>query len=367
MLQENNSAIAKALAQLPDPYLDGNLLMTGGLRSVDIRAGKLEVQLTLGYPADGIRGSLIADIERALQALHPDLQPRVQLSWEIPARPKAAGFEQFAGISNIVAVASAKGGVGKSTIAANLALALVLEGARVGILDADIYGPSLGTILGIGPDVRPDVRGSEQPSFVPIEAHGLVVMSMSFLTTERTPMVWRGPMVSGALQQLLRQTLWGELDYLLVDMPPGTGDIQLTLCQRAPLTGAIIVTTPQRIAVTDARKGIEMFRKVDVPVLGVIENMSHYVCPECGHGSHLFGAGGGASMAADYGVPMLGEIPLDASIGAHIERGSPSVVVEPDGDIAALYRDAARYAAAVLAAPAGVSAGPGPVIRIDED
>ncbi len=252
-------------------------------------------------------------------------------------------------------MASGKGGVGKSTTAVNLALALDREGARVGLLDADIYGPSQGMMLGVAEGRRPEVK--DEKYFVPIKAHGIQAMSMSFLITEKTPMVWRGPMVSGALQQLLGQTLWDDLDYLIVDMPPGTGDIQLTLSQRVPVAGAVIVTTPQDIALIDARKGIEMFRKVDIPVLGVVENMSAFRCPECGHESPIFGAAGGGRIAEECAVPLLARLPLTMAIREQADGGMPTVAKDPDGEIAGLYRDAARHMTAELWRLTGSAAG----------
>ena len=248
-------------------------------------------------------------------------------------------------VKSIIAVASGKGGVGKSTTSVNLALSLAQEGASVGLLDADIYGPSQQLMLGIEDGRRPMQAGQ---MLIPIEAYGVKTMSMGYLVTEKTPMVWRGPMASGALQQMLTQTQWGDLDYLIIDMPPGTGDIQLTLSQQVPVAGAVIVTTPQDIALLDAQKGIEMFRKVEVPVLGVIENMAIHICSECGHKEHIFGEGGGDRIAADYGVPMLGALPLSLSIREQADNGKPTVVAEPESEIAGLYRDIARKMVAQL-------------------
>ena len=249
-------------------------------------------------------------------------------------------------VKYIVAIASGKGGVGKSTVSANLAVATAQLGYQVGLLDADIYGPSQARLLGIADGVMPDVI--EEKIFIPIAAHGISAMSMAFLTREKTPMVWRGPMASSALSQLLEKTLWGDIDLLLVDMPPGTGDIQLTLSQRATLSGAVIVTTPQDIALLDARKGIEMFQKVEVPVLGLIENMAAHVCTECGYVEPLFGEAGGEQLAARYEVPLLGQIPLDKAIREHSDAGQPVVLAEPDGPIAEIYRNAATQLMAVL-------------------
>ena len=251
-----------------------------------------------------------------------------------------------AGVKKIIAVASGKGGVGKSTTAVNLALALLAEGHKVGVLDADIYGPSLPTMLGVPDDRRPEVIDGKR--FAPIEAHGLQTLSMGNLTTDDTPMVWRGPMASSALQQIIGQTLWHDLDILIVDMPPGTGDIQLTLSQRVPLDGAIIVTTPQDIALMDAVKGVEMFNKVRVPVLGIVENMAMHICSECGHKEHIFGTGGGEMMAEKYQVDVLGSLPLDIRIRQDLDDGIPTLIKAPDGEVAALYRDIAKKAVAKI-------------------
>jgi ATP-binding protein involved in chromosome partitioning len=323
------------IEQFPDPYLDvpwqdlGARVLTSGSR----------VAVTLGYPAAGMRQRLAAQLAGFLGVEQVDLDLGFRA-------PEGRGPGR---IKHVVAVASGKGGVGKSTTAVNLALALDREGARVGLLDADIYGPSQGMMLGVSEGRRPEVQEVKgEKYFVPIKAHGLQAMSMSFLVTEKTPMVWRGPMVSGALQQLLGQTLWDELDYLIVDMPPGTGDIQLTLSQRVPVAGAVIVTTPQDIALIDARKGIEMFRKVDIPVLGIVENMSTFRCPECGHEAEIFGAGGGERIAAEFATPLLGRLPLTMEIREQADGGTPTVARDPDGPIAGLYRDAARHLAAEL-------------------
>jgi ATP-binding protein involved in chromosome partitioning len=250
--------------------------------------------------------------------------------------------QSIPGVKNIIAVASGKGGVGKSTTAVNLALALAADGAHVGILDADIYGPSQPHMLGIGQQ-RPKIVGEQgQQKMVPIQAHGIQSISMGYLVTEETPMLWRGPMATGALQQLLMQTAWDNLDYLVIDMPPGTGDIQITLAQKVPVTGAVIVTTPQDIALLDAKKGIEMFRKVNVPVLGVVENMATHVCSNCGHEEHIFGEGGGERIARTYQTQLLGSLPLDLSICAQVDIGKPSVAADPESAISQRYRDIAR-------------------------
>jgi len=260
-------------------------------------------------------------------------------------------------IKHIIAVASGKGGVGKSTTAVNLALALRARGGRVGLLDADIYGPSQQLMLGVAEGVRPEQQDGQY--LLPIEVHGLRTMSMGYLVTERTPMVWRGPMAAGALAQMLEQTLWGELDYLVIDMPPGTGDIQLTLSQKTSVAGAIIVTTPQDIALMDAQKGIEMFRKVDVPILGVVENMAVHICSKCGHREHIFGEQGGERIAREYGVPLLGSLPLALSIREQTDAGRPPVIADPGSGITAIYLEMAAAVEATLAA-----AGNGDAVRL---
>jgi ATP-binding protein involved in chromosome partitioning len=268
-------------------------------------------------------------------------------------------------IKHIIAVASGKGGVGKSTTAVNLALALKARGAAVGLLDADIYGPSQQLMLGVAENVRPEQQGGQY--LLPVEALGLKTMSMGYLVTERTPMVWRGPMAGGALAQMLEQTLWGPLDYLVIDMPPGTGDVQLTLSQKASVSGAVIVTTPQDIALLDARKGIEMFRKVDVPILGIVENMAMHVCSNCGHIDHLFGDAGGERIASDYGVPLLGSLPLQRSIREQTDAGNPTVLADPSSPAAAAYLDIADRVAATLAASGDGMVKQFPEIRISDD
>ncbi len=324
----------------PDPWLG---VPWGELGARVLSSGN-QVSVTLGYPAAGATGEYARALAEFLGVEAVDLDLHF-------SPPPGRGIPQ---VRHIIAVASAKGGVGKSTTAVNLALALSAEGAKVGLLDADIYGPSQGMMLGVAEGRRPETKDGR--TFQPIRAHGIQAMSMSFLVTESTPMVWRGPMVSGALQQLLGQTGWRDLDYLIVDMPPGTGDIQLTLSQQVPVSGAVIVTTPQDIALLDARKGIEMFRKVDIPVLGVIENMSTFVCPQCGAQSHPFGSGGGERIAGECGVPLLAALPLDMEIRRQADGGTPTVVAEPDGSLAATYRRAARHMAARLWA-SGSAAG----------
>ncbi|MBL4585269.1 MAG: iron-sulfur cluster carrier protein ApbC [Pseudomonadales bacterium] len=335
-----------ALLSWKDPYLNKNLQDTGALKSITLDEGTLNIGLRLGYPAAGIRETIIAELEQLIRAQTSIEKIDIQLDWKIASHQTETQQKPQAKIRNIIAVASGKGGVGKSTTAVNLALALTKEGAKVGLLDADIYGPSQGMMLGVPDEARPDVEGGK--FFTPMVVHGMQTMSMGYLTDANAPMVMRGPMISSAFLQLLDQTLWNDLDYLIVDMPPGTGDIQLTLAQKAPVTGAVIVTTPQNIATLDAKKGIEMFRKVDIPVLGIVENMAVHICGNCGAQEHLFGSGGAQEVAEAYGVPVLGSLPLDPSIRELTDSGNPSVLSEPDGAPALLYRDLARRMAALL-------------------
>lgn len=339
--------IEAALQQWADPYLGCDLLTAGCLRHIEVKDNVATIKIVLGYPAAGWRHELATTLQTLLHAAIPELAAVVvDVSWQVLAHEVSARAAPMRRVSNLIAVASGKGGVGKSTTAVNLALALAAEGARVGLLDADIYGPSLPVMMGIPADARPETR--DQKYIVPMQAHGIQLISMGVLVTKDTPMVWRGPMASGALQQLLNLSLWDELDYLVVDMPPGTGDIQLTLSQSAPLTAAVIVTTPQDIALLDAQKGIEAFRKIHIPILGVIENMSLHVCSQCGHMEHIFGEGGGERIARDYQTRLLGSLPLDKRIREQAGAGTPTVIAEPEGKLAASYREIARSMAAQL-------------------
>ncbi len=351
--------IAITLGQLHDTA-SGKIL---DQLEADIEVGfdddTLFVDIVLGYPCSGAYAhwedrvrSVCTPFLSAGALAGAELQ--FELFSEIPATSAKATSGPLAKVKNLIAVASGKGGVGKSTTAVNLALALAAEGARTGLLDADIYGPSLPTMLGTQ-GLRPQVK--QQKWFVPVPALGLKTMSLGYLTTEQTPAVWRGPMASGALNQILTQTLWAEedelLDYLIIDMPPGTGDIQLTLAQKVTLAGAVIVTTPQDLALVDAIKGVEMFQKVSVPALGIVENMALHTCSNCGHQEAIFGSGGGAEIAERYGVNLLGQLPLAASIRAQTDRGKPTVTAEPESDIAQNYREMARKVAAAVWLNAG--------------
>lgn len=365
MPQIDQAQIEQAIATYQDENLKTDYVTANAVEAVEIQADLIRVKLDLGYPAAGIKAEIENALMERIKPLAGERSVEVVVGWEVKAQSVQKNLSSLAGVKNIIAVASGKGGVGKSTTASNLALALSAEGAQVGILDADIYGPSQAVMLGIDPDRRPEVKDGDR--WIPLTAHGIQAMSMGFLVGPNTPMVWRGPMASGALQQLLDQTLWQDLDYLIVDMPPGTGDIQLTLAQKVPVTGALIVTTPQDIALIDARKGIEMFREVEIPVLGVVENMSVHVCSQCGHAENLFGSGGGEMIAKDYDTELLGSLPLTMSIREQADGGTPSVVAEPDGKVAHIYRQVARRLAGVLAGKAKDDKGGLPNISIQDD
>ncbi|AYF85735.1 MULTISPECIES: iron-sulfur cluster carrier protein ApbC [unclassified Pseudomonas] len=343
----SRAQVEATLRQFTDPHLDQDPVSAGCLREVDIQGGNVRVRLELGYAAGLFKSGWAQMLKMALENLAGVDRAEVQVDCVIEAHKAQEQVPALANVKNIIAVASGKGGVGKSTTAANLALALAREGARVGILDADIYGPSQGIMFGIPEGTRPKVR--DQKFFVPVEAHGVQVMSMAFLTDDNTPVVWRGPMVSGALIQLITQTAWEDLDYLVVDMPPGTGDIQLTLAQKVPVAGAVIVTTPQDLALLDAKKGVEMFRKVNIPVLGVVENMAVHICSNCGHAEHLFGEGGGEKLAAQYGVDLLASLPLSMAIRMQSDGGKPTTIADPESQIAMIYQQAARCVGARIA------------------
>lgn len=339
-------AVQGVLKSLIDPNTNVDFVTAKNIKNLKVEDGDISLDIVLGYPAksqfDAIRKAAI----NSLRNLPGVKNVSVNVTSQIVAHAVQRGVKLLPGVKNIIAVASGKGGVGKSTTAVNLALALAAEGAQVGILDADIYGPSQPMMLGI--TGRPD--SLEENTIEPMEGHGLQASSIGFLIDDDAPMVWRGPMVTSALEQLLRQTRWRDLDYLVVDMPPGTGDIQLTLSQKVPVTGSVIVTTPQDIALLDARKGLKMFEKVGVPIVGIIENMSTYVCPSCGHEEHVFGTGGGEKMCKDYGVEFLGALPLNLSIREQADAGRPTVIADPDGTISAIYKNIARRVAIRVAA-----------------
>lgn len=343
--QLTRAQITTALSVVIDPHTE-QPLAAPQLKSFQQQDQALMVVLELGYPAQQYADVMVQRVRQALSEIFAG-QVLVDVVWHVQRQPVAGKAQAIAEVKNIIAVASGKGGVGKSTTAVNLALAMMREGARVGLLDADIYGPSQGMMLGIADGTKPEVF--EGKWMQPIEAYGLQVMSMAFLTTEKTPVAWRGPMASGALQQLLTQTQWDQLDYLVVDMPPGTGDIQLTLAQNVPATGSVIVTTPQNIALLDAQRGIEMFQKVRIPVLGVIENMATHICGACGHEESIFGAGGGERLSEEYQVQVLASLPLNRQIREQTDNGAPTVVSDPDSVIAQHYQLAARKLMASIA------------------
>ena len=340
----SESQVQDALKQLVDPNTGKDFVSAKAVRNIRIDGDNLSLDIVLGYPAKSVMSDIQSLVEHGLKSLPGIGNVQVNVSSKIVSHSVQRGVQLLSGVKNIIAVASGKGGVGKSTTAVNLALALAAEGATVGILDADIYGPSQPQMLGISD--RPESLDGK--SMEPLESHGIQAMSIGFLVDVDTPMVWRGPMVTGALEQLLRETNWRDLDYLVIDLPPGTGDIQLTLSQKIPVTGAIIVTTPQDIALLDARKGLKMFEKVGIPILGIVENMSTHICSNCGHEEHIFGAGGAEKMCKDYNVDLLGALPLDIRIREQTDGGAPTVIAEPDSQIAATYKQIARTTAIKL-------------------
>jgi len=363
MAEITREQVETALKAYVDPYLEKDLVSAHAVKDIQVDGGKVTVQVELGFPNAGYRGQLAADVEAQINGIDGVEAVAVEVNTKVTSHAVQKGLKPIKGIKNIIAVASGKGGVGKSTTAVNLALALTAEGAKVGILDADIYGPSQPRMLGV--HAKPE--SPDGKSLNPIVSHGLEAMSIGFLIDEETPMIWRGPMVTQALEQLLNDTNWSDLDYLVVDLPPGTGDTQLTLAQKVPVSGAVIVTTPQDIALLDARKGLKMFQKVEVPVLGVIENMSIHICSNCGHEEHIFGEGGGKRMAEQYGATLLGELPLDIRIREEADSGKPTVVVEPDSRISEIYREIARRVAAKLSIQAKDYAAKFPSIVIQNN
>jgi ATP-binding protein involved in chromosome partitioning len=354
--------LLQALQTVVDPNTGTDFVSTKALKNLQVSGGDVAFDVELGYPAK----SQIPALRRALIAAAKGVagveNVSANVTQKIVAHAAQRGVALLPQVKNIIAVASGKGGVGKSTTAVNLALALAAEGASVGLLDADIYGPSQPMMMGIeGRPSRPTARPWSRWS------HGVQVMSIGFLVDKDQAMIWRGPMATQALEQLLRQTNWKDLDYLIVDMPPGTGDIQLTLSQRVPMTGAVIVTTPQDIALLDARKGIKMFEKVGVPILGIVENMAVHVCSQCGHVEHIFGAEGGKKMAAEYSMDYLGALPLDIQIRLQADSGKPTVVADPDGEVAGIYKTVARQVAIKIAAKAKDFSSKFPAIKISKD
>jgi ATP-binding protein involved in chromosome partitioning len=337
--------IKTLLSAVIDPNTNKDFISSKSIKNIQVQAGVVSLDVELAYPAKSQFAFIAGLIEKSLGGLSGIERVEVKVSSKIVAHAVQRGIKLMPSVKNIIAVASGKGGVGKSTTAVNLALALAAEGASVGLLDADIYGPSQPMMMGIAG--RPE--SADGKTMEPLENYGVQVSSIGFMIDPDSPMVWRGPMVTQALQQLLELTNWRDLDYLIVDMPPGTGDIQLTLSQKVPVTGAVIVTTPQDIALLDARKGLKMFEKVGIPILGIVENMSTHVCSNCGHTEAIFGAGGGEKMCAEYGVDFLGGLPLTMAIREQADSGKPTVVADPDGQIAAIYKEIARRVAIKVA------------------
>ncbi|HUR90292.1 MAG TPA: iron-sulfur cluster carrier protein ApbC [Ramlibacter sp.] len=352
-----------ALAAVTDPNTGKDFVSTRQVRNINIDGGAVSFDVELGYPAKSQAGALRSSLIAAAKSVPGVENVSVNIATKVIAHSVQRGVQLMPNVKNIIAVASGKGGVGKSTTAVNLALALAAEGAQVGLLDADIYGPSQPMMMGI--DQRPE--SDDGQTMEPLENYGVQVMSIGFLVNPDEAMIWRGPMATQALEQLLRQTNWRELDYLIVDLPPGTGDIQLTLSQRVPMTGAVIVTTPQDIALLDARKAIKMFEKVGVPILGVVENMAVHVCSNCGHAEHIFGEGGGQKLAQQYGADYLGALPLDIKIRLQADSGKPTVVSEPDSEAAKIYMAVARQVAVGIAQKAKDFSAKFPTIKVSKE
>lgn len=352
-----------ALKAVADPNTGKNFVATRSLKNLQISDGDVSFDLELGYPAKSQHAAMRKALVAAAKMAPGVSNVSVNITTKVISHAVQRGVQLMPNVKNIIAVASGKGGVGKSTTAANLALALAAEGAAVGLLDADIYGPSQPMMLGI--EGRPESEDGK--TMEPLENHGVQVMSIGFLVDQDEAMIWRGPMATQALEQLLRQTNWKDLDYLIVDMPPGTGDIQLTLSQRVPMTGAVIVTTPQDIALLDAKKGIKMFEKVGVPILGIVENMAVHICSNCGHVEHIFGSEGGKKMAEQYQMEYLGALPLDINIRLQADSGKPTVVADPDGEVAGIYKAVARQVAVGIAEKAKDFSAKFPTISISKN
>ncbi|EXJ14616.1 iron-sulfur cluster carrier protein ApbC [Imhoffiella purpurea] len=359
----SKEAVEAAIKGYKEPHLGRDLVAAHAVKSIDIEGDAVRVAVELGFPAKGIQQAIADAVKDCVMGVSGVGSAQVDVSWEIKAHSVQKSLKPIDNVKNIIAVASGKGGVGKSTTAVNLALALAAEGARVGLLDADIYGPSQPRMLGI--DGKPESKDGS--TLEPMSSYDLQAMSIGFLIDEETPMIWRGPMVTQALEQLLKDTNWSDLDYLVIDLPPGTGDTQLTLAQKVPVSGALIVTTPQDIALLDARKGLKMFQKVEVPVLGIVENMSIHICSKCGHEEHIFGQGGGTAMSEQYGVDLLGSLPLDIQIREETDNGKPTVVAQPDSRITEIYREIARKTAAKLSLQAKDYAAKFPRIVIENN
>ncbi len=359
----DQQALLQALQTVQDPNTGKDFVSTRALKNLQVQDGDVSFDVEFGYPCKSQHPALRKALIAAAKGVPGEDNVSVNLQTRVIAHAVQRGVQLLPNVKNIIAVASGKSGVGKSTTTVNLALALAAEGARVGILDADIYGPSQPMMMGI--EGRPESVDGQ--SMEPLENYGVQVISIGFLVDKDEAMIWRGPMATQALDQLLRQTNWKDLDYLLVDMPPGTGDIQLTLSQRVPMTGAVIVTTPQDIALLDARKGVKMFEKVGVPILGLVENMAVYCCPSCGHTEHIFGADGGKRMATEFGMDYLGALPLNMQIRVQADSGQPTVVADPDGEIAGTYKAVARQVAITVANKAKDFSSKFPSIKISKD
>jgi len=353
--------VEAALARVIDPNLDSDLVAAKAIKAITIDGGQVKVEVVLGYPALGWCDKLALQLGDEVRKVAGVTDVDIDIKTKISAHAVQKGVDALKGVKNVIAVASGKGGVGKSTVAVNLALALAAEGATVGIMDADIYGPSQPRMLGLSG--RPDSK--DGTTLEPMVAYKIQAMSIGFLVDQDQPMIWRGPMVTQALDQLIHETNWKDVDYLIIDLPPGTGDIQLTLAQKIPVSGAVIVTTPQEIALLDARKGLKMFEKVEVPVLGIVENMSTHLCSNCGHEEHIFGDGGGRKMAEQFDVTFLGALPLDMRIREETDNGRPTVVAEPESTVAQSYRAIARRVAGKLSQQAKNFAARFPTIVID--
>ena len=359
----DQQALLAALQAVTDPNTGKDFVSTKAVKNLQTQDGDVSFDVELGYPAKSQMPALRKALIAAAKGVAGVDNVSVNMSMKITAHAVQRGVQLLPQVKNIIAVASGKGGVGKSTTAVNLALALAAEGAKVGILDADIYGPSQPMMMGV--EGRPE--SADGQTMEPLENYGVQVISIGFLVDRDEAMIWRGPMATQALEQLLRQTNWQDLDYLIVDMPPGTGDIQLTLSQRVPMTGAVVVTTPQDIALLDAKKGIKMFEKVGVPILGIVENMAVHVCSNCGHVEHIFGADGGKKMAAEYGMDYLGALPLNMQIRLQADSGKPTVVSDPDSEVAGLYKAMARKVALAIAAKNKDFSSKFPSIKISKE
>ena len=355
--------LQQALQAVTDPNTGKDFVTTRALKNLKVTGSDVSFDVELGYPAKSQHAGLRKALVAAAKGVAGTGNVTVNIATKVVSHAAQRGVALMPNVKNIIAVASGKGGVGKSTTAVNLALALSAEGASVGLLDADIYGPSQPMMMGV--EGRPESEDGK--TMDPLENHGVQVMSIGFLVAKDEAMIWRGPMATQALEQLLRQTNWRDLDYLIIDMPPGTGDIQLTLSQRVPLTGAVIVTTPQDIALLDARKGIKMFEKVGVPILGIVENMAVHVCSNCGHVEHIFGQDGGKNMAAEYGMDYLGALPLDINIRLQADNGRPTVVADPEGEVAGIYKAVARQMAIKIAAKAKDFSAKFPTITVSKN